>query len=295
MIPISIVVPNFNSGTVLHRSLLSLRAQNYASLQIILVDSLSTDESRDIIEQSRDWLDVVISEKDQGQADGLNKGFRHASGEVLGWLCADDELTAAALQHVSRIFEEDPGTDVVLGACERRFPDGSTAITPARPDAWQVIGMQNVIDQPSMFWKRSLHQRLGDLNTSYRLAFDWDFWCRMRDARARLRTTDQVLSVYHFSGGSQSNRAGRLHAHESFRILRSYGPGNGLLAYVFRFLYMNFDLHGCYDRPPACTPARARMFAIALMALRLMIGRKLLYSYNWHFASCQERGLQWWL
>jgi glycosyltransferase involved in cell wall biosynthesis len=291
---VSVIVPNYNSGAILERGLQSLRNQNYEALEVILVDSLSTDESRAVIGRNRDWLSLVICEKDEGQADGLNKGFRAATGEIFAWLCADDELMPGTLDRVSAIFREQPEIDVVLGACERRFPDGSTVITPARDDAWRRIGIQNVIDQPSMFWRGSLHRKLGKLDTSFRLAFDWDFWCRMRDARARLKIIEQPLSIYHFTADNQSGKAGNQHAEESFRILRRYGPRAGLLAYAFRLLYFQFDLEGCYDRPPTCTPARARMFAATLLSVRLLFGKKLAYSYNWHFASCQERNLRWW-
>jgi hypothetical protein len=88
------------------------------------------------------------------------------------------------------------------------------------------------------------------LDTSFLLAFDWDFWCRTRYARARLRTTERILSIYRFTGDNQSGEAGNRRAEESFRILQRYGPRGGLLAYAFRFLYLAFDLKGCYDQPP---------------------------------------------
>jgi len=291
---VSVIVPNYNSGAILERCLQSLRNQNYEALEVILVDSMSTDESQAVIERNRDWLSRVIREKDKGQADGLNKGFRAATGEIFAWLCADDELMPGTLHRVAAVFREQPEVDVVLGACERRFPDGSTVITPARDDAWRQIGIQNVIDQPSMFWRGSLHRKLGELDTSFRLAFDWDFWCRMRDARARLRTVEQPLSIYHFTADNQSGKAGNQHAEESFRILRRYGPRAGLLAYAFRLLYFQFDLQGCYDQPPTCSRQRARFFAATLLGFRVLLGKRLTYSYNWHFASCQQRNLRWW-
>jgi glycosyltransferase involved in cell wall biosynthesis len=291
---VSVVVPNFNSGTVLERALRSLKKQHYGELEVIVVDSLSTDGSRGVLENNAGWISKLIFEKDSGQTDGLNKGFRAATGEIFGWLCADDELTDSALRHVAAVFREHQETEVVMGACERRFPDGSSVVTPAREDVWDRIGIQNVIDQPSLFWRSSLHRRIGELDPSFRLAFDWDLWCRMRNARARVRVTDQVLSIYHFSAHNQSSTAGNRHAEESFRILRKYGPLRGALAYVFRFLYRHFDLKGCYDQPPTCTEARARWFAATMLLLRAILGQRLLYSYNWHFASCQERKMKWW-
>lgn len=291
---LSIVIPNYNSGPVLERAIRSILDQDYPHVQVIVADSASHDISRQIIERFRPSLDTVISEKDEGQADGLNKGFAHARGELRGWLCADDELLPGALRHVASAFEECSDADVVIGCCERVFPDGSTSITPARADTWDMIGVQNVVDQPSVFWRATLHRRLGALDTSYQLAFDWDFWCRMRDAGAKLIIVDRVLSRYHFTSTNKSGNAGRQHAEESFRVVRRYGPLRGGLAHVFRFLYYAFDLRGCYDRPQTCGKFRAALFAASLAVLRLVIGRRFLFSYNWHFASCQERGLRWW-
>lgn len=294
MIRVSVIVPNYNSGPVLERCLRSIRDQNYEALEVIVVDALSSDNSCEVIGKHTDLIDKLIREKDDGQADGINKGFRHATGEVFCWLCADDEFTPGALDRVAKYFTEQPQVDVALGMCERLFPDGSTTITPARPDTWQVIGRQNVIDQPSIFWRRSLHERLGELDTSYGLAFDWDFWCRMRDQGAVLQTVDQILSRYYFTETNKSGSAGRLHVDESFRILRRYGPLRGLLAYVYLFLYYQFDLKGCYDHPPSCTRFRLRLFVITRFLLKLFIDERLIDSYNWHFASCQERKQKWW-
>lgn len=290
----SLVVPSYNPGAVLERALASLASQVGVDLQLIVMDAGSTDESPQILERFAGDIDVLVQERDGGQADGINRGFARADGEIVGWLCADDELMPGALAHVASLFAEHPSADVVIGACERVFADGTTCITPARPDTWDIIGMQNVVDQPSVFWRASLHRRLGRLDDSFHLAFDWDLWCRMRDAGARLVVTERVLSRYYFSETNKSGSSGRGHVRESFRILRQYGPLSGGLAYVFLGLYHLFDLHGCYDRPPTCGVVRRVAHHAVLTLLRLVLGDRLTYGYNWQFASRQERGLKWW-
>jgi len=290
----SIIVPNFNSGAVLERALRSVLEQDYPDLQLIVIDAGSSDASRAVLENYRPRFAVFVCEPDRGQADGLNKGFRLADGDIFGWLCADDVLEAGALRHVAQYFEAHPEADVVTGSCRRHFPDGSQRTTPPAADAWTSIGAQNVIEQPSTFWRARLHRRAGELDTSFQLAFDWDFWCRLRLAGARLATTRRVLSHYYFSAENKSGRAGDLHAREAFRILRRYGPLRGNLAHIYAFLYRHFDLHGFFDEPPACSGPRRILGRMTLGGLRALIGRRLLCLYNWHFASCQERGLKWW-
>src|SRR5262249_54142149 len=156
--------------------------------------------------------------------DGLNKGFAKATGEVFGWLCADDELAPGALTHVAEVFRNNFKTDVLLGACERLFADGSRAITLPAVDPWPKIGIQDVIEQPSTFWRADLHGRCGPLETKYQLAFDWDLWCRMGKMRARVERTDFVLSRYYFSADNKTSRSGNLFAREAFSVIRRHGP-----------------------------------------------------------------------
>jgi glycosyltransferase involved in cell wall biosynthesis len=291
---ISIVIPNYNSGVVLERAIRSLLSQDYPNLQLIMMDAASNDESRDTIERYRHVFDVVVSEKDKGQADAINKGFARANGDVFGWLCADDELIPGALRRVGEIFESDPTADVITGACERVFADGSRCVIPPNPKSWEIIGIQDPVEQSATFWRSRLHRKVGELTLEFHLAFDWDLWNRFKRAGGKLVTTDQLLSRYYFSETNKSGSAGRTFAKEAFVILRRYGPMGGLLAHLYRFLYRHFDLHGCYDQPPTCTPTRSKCFVLTLRAMRALVGQERLYQYNWHFASCQERGLKWW-
>ena len=291
---VTILIPSRNAAATLRRALASLAAQNYPCLEVIVIDAESTDGTPGILAEYGALLSRVIRGPDSGPAHALNTGLALATGEIIGWLGADDELLPGALEEVAARFAAHPEAEVVIGACERVFADGATALTPACPGAWRVIGRRNVIDQPAVFWKRSLQQRLGPLDESYGLAFDWDLWCRMARAQARLVTTEVTLARYHFTSASKSNTAGDGHARESFRILRRHGPLGGGLAYVYRFLYETFDRRGCYDQPPACGAWRARAFAVTRLALRLLLGRELIEGYNWHFASLQARGLKWW-
>src|SRR5690349_5311199 len=125
----SIVIPNYNGGATLERAIRSLIEQDYPDLQLIVCDSESTDNSRDVIEKYRQHFDRVVIEKDKGQADGLNKGFAQATGDVFGWLCSDDELTPGALRRAAELLENNPDADLVMGACERLFADGTRIVT----------------------------------------------------------------------------------------------------------------------------------------------------------------------
>ena len=294
MIRFSIIIPNLDSGPVLERAIRSVVDQNYPDTQLILVDGGSAGESLRIIERYRAVFDRVIQEPDEGQADALNKGFRLANGDVFGWLCADDQLLPDALAEVATRFEAEPEVDVVAGSSQHRYADGTRRTIPVPDDAWEQMTARNVFNQPSVFWRASLHRRLGELDTSFRLAFDWEFWCRMGAAQARLGIIERPLSRYHFSKTNKTSTGGRIHVEEGQRIIRQYGPFAGRLAPIYRFLYEQFDLKGCMDRRPGASAARMLAFRMTNFGLRWTIGTKWLDRYNWQFASRQERGLDWW-
>src|SRR5215217_6342515 len=112
---ISIVTISFNQAPFLEQTICSVLEQDHPHVEYIVVDPGSTDGSREIIERYRDRIDKIIFEADKGPADGLNKGFAHASGDVFGFLNSDDMLEPGALSDAARYFETHPEVDVVSG------------------------------------------------------------------------------------------------------------------------------------------------------------------------------------
>src|SRR5215212_920496 len=111
----SIVTISFNQVRFLEQAIYSVLEQDHPSVEYIVVDPGSTDGSREIIERYRDRIDKVVFEPDKGPADGLNKGFAHASGDVFGFPNSDDILEPGTLSGVARYFETHPEVDLVSG------------------------------------------------------------------------------------------------------------------------------------------------------------------------------------
>ncbi|USN99878.1 MAG: glycosyltransferase [Phycisphaeraceae bacterium] len=290
---ISIVIPSYNSGPTIGRAIGSIVDQGYPNLQLIVMDGGSTDDTAEVLARLSDDIGVCVSERDGGQADALNKGFRHADGDIWGWLCADDELLPGSLRRVGETFAREPETDVLIGRCERHFADGATYTTPAPSEAWRDNGYFNPVEQPSTYWRASLHRRVGEMDTSMGLAFDWDLWARFRKAGARLATTDYTMSLYYFTDDNKTSAAGRAHMHEGLTVVRRHAPLGALVAPAYRLLYA-FDRRGAFDDPPTATAGVRRLCRMVAPVIKLVIGRRAFSRYNLHFASLQERGLKWW-
>lgn len=292
---ITVVVPSFNAGATIERALKSLCMQKYPNLQIICVDGQSTDDTLAKIGQFSHAIFMVISEPDKNSADALNKGFRRATGEYWGWLCADDELAPGALFRFIDAFDQHPEADVVTGGCRRFYADGSEQITTPPVELQKVISMKNYIEQPSTLWKSALHKRAGALDISFNMAFDHELWCRFDRCGARFIAIRDVLSHYHFSEGNLTSLGGRRLAAEMYRITKKYGPYRGFTAYIYHLFYHVFDLKGYfdYDNVSKIASWKIVLFNTLLATIRTCFGSAIVENYNWNFASKQERGICW--
>ena len=116
---ISIVTPSFNQADFIGEALESVRLQNYGNWEHVVMDGASTDGTIDLLrreteteeQQKLSW----ISEKDNGQSQALNKGFRRANGDIIGWLNSDDRYRAGCFDHVIRAFTGNPDADIIYG------------------------------------------------------------------------------------------------------------------------------------------------------------------------------------
>ena len=105
---ISIVTPSYNQGEFLEKTIQSVLSQEYPNLEYVVIDGGSTDDSIDIIRRYEDQLAYWVSEPDGGMYDAINKGFSKTTGDIMGWLNADDLYTSWTLQIVGEICSTFP-------------------------------------------------------------------------------------------------------------------------------------------------------------------------------------------
>lgn len=181
MLSFTIITPSFNQGEFIERTLQSVYAQNYPRLQYLVIDGGSTDQTLDILRRQGDRIEW-ISEPDEGQSDAINKGFDRATGDVIGWLCSDDTLRPGALHAVAAYLEQHPDVEMVVG-------DGWNIDAYDRPLRFYRVRPFNVrrfiaqgasdLMQPACFWRRSVLQKVGKLDTTLQYAMDYDFFIRI--------------------------------------------------------------------------------------------------------------------
>lgn len=115
MIKVSIITVCYNSEKTIEETILSIKSQSYSPIEYIVIDGASKDNTLNIVERYRDSIDVLVSEKDMGIYDAMNKGIEKASGDVIGFLNADDLLAHPdAIKKIVDIFESS-NADAVYG------------------------------------------------------------------------------------------------------------------------------------------------------------------------------------
>ncbi len=195
---ISIVTLSFNQGRFLETAIRSVIEQPGVELDYIVVDPGSTDDSRTIIERYRDRIDHVIFERDDGPADGLNRGFARASGDIYGFLNADDVLMPGALAEVARAFEDNPDADVIAGHGHIIDADGKTVrrMYSDRFSIWGYLYGGVVLLQQSTFFRARAFETVGGFNVDNRTCWDGELWLDMALAGKTFHRMNRFWSAF---------------------------------------------------------------------------------------------------
>lgn len=195
---ISVVTPSFNQAQFLEKTVRSVIDQQYPNLEYIIVDGGSSDGSLEIIKKYQDSFAYWVSEPDNGMYDAIQKGFDKSSGELMCWINSDDLLMPNALFTVAGIFKEFEEIDWLLGRPSFVDEQG-TIVKVSDLRRWSkydfALGYYKWIQQESVFWRRSLWEKAGGLDSSLKYAGDFELWCRFFRFN-RLFTTDAVLGTH---------------------------------------------------------------------------------------------------
>lgn len=181
--------------------------QHGVEVEYIVVDPGSTDGSRDIIEEYRPHLADMVFEKDAGPADGLNKGFALATGDIYGFLNSDDTLEPGALAEVAGWFEKHPDIDVVSGHAwitdrdDRRLRRVWSEPYQRLPVAYGAA----VQIQPSTFIRRAAYLAIAGFNPQNRSNWDSELMVDLYLSGARFGIIEKFLSCYRLHGVSITN------------------------------------------------------------------------------------------
>jgi glycosyltransferase involved in cell wall biosynthesis len=210
---ISIVTPSLNQGKFLEQTIHSVLSQKYPSLEYIVMDGGSSDNTLDVLRSCSDQVKWV-SEKDKGQTDAINKGLRMASGEIAAYLNADDLLLPGALEKVARTFREHPDAMWVTGKCRIITETGreTRKLITAYKNFWlqmhrpSFLFVTDYVSQPATFWQAGLLSEVGYLDESLHYALDYEYFLRL-NGRYPLTIIPDYLAAFRVHAQSKNANA----------------------------------------------------------------------------------------
>lgn len=197
---VSIVTPSYNQGRFLERTILSVLNQDYPNLEYIIMDGGSTDNSIEVIGKYEKSITCWVSEKDEGQADAIRRGFEKSTGTILAYLNSDDVYLPETLHRVVRQFGSRPDTAVVYGNQYLTNEDdqilGERRYTPYVPVVSRLGFLYGGfgISQPTAFWRREAYDRVGGIEPGYVHCMDTDLFVRFALHRAQFHYIREYLA-----------------------------------------------------------------------------------------------------
>lgn len=226
---ISIVTPSYNCVPYLRQCIESVLRQGYPNVEHIIADGGSTDGTVDLLKQypHLKW----ISEKDGGEAEALNKALRMSSGQIINWLNADDAYVGqGVLQAAAEAFAAHPQADVIYGKALVVNESGDVVnFDPPRspldlPNLMRWFADIHLM-QPSLFYRRAVHEKVGFYREDLYFSIDYDYWLRIAAAGFRFQSIDRTLSMSRLIRDGAKSAAPRILQEKNWQeIAASYAP-----------------------------------------------------------------------
>jgi glycosyltransferase involved in cell wall biosynthesis len=236
---ISTIIPSYNLGKYIKRTIDSVLNQDYSNKELIVIDGGSTDETIGILKSYGDKI-FWISEKDNGQADAINKGFKMATGEIVSWINADDYYEPNIFTKISEEFSKNKNKiSILYGKCNSISDiEKKVAIPKKNISAENLISKGNLIYQPSSFYNTEIVKKVGFLDEKLNYWMEYDLYIKLLKEKPA-KYIDIILSNFTVRDDQKSNKNNLLKMDaELFKISKSHGGGK-----IFSKLYISNILH----------------------------------------------------
>lgn len=237
----------YNAENTISDTLLSVQQQDYPAFEHIIVDGMSTDDTLEKVRSFPSGIIRIISEKDDGLYDALNKGADNAKGDVIVLLHADDTLADRhVLQRMATLFEGNTSLDAVA-ASVKIFRKGDSKpyriYDATKFRTWQFrLGMQP--PHPGFFVRKEAFRKVGFYRTMYKISGDFDWLLRaIRICNLKVHYTNDVV-VHMLDGGISSSgwKNRKLMNRENLRILKNHGIYSNLLLIYLKYIIKIFQI-----------------------------------------------------
>ncbi|MBI5150465.1 MAG: glycosyltransferase [Candidatus Omnitrophica bacterium] len=216
---VSVITVCFRAEKSIERTIRSVLSQDYANIEYIIIDGASTDKTLEIIKKYEKKIAKIVSEKDSGIFDAMNKGLRYTTGDLICFLNADDSFyDKEVVNDVVSVFTQYSDADIVYGKLffinvpQGRYfhPDQCNKERKTKLDM-----ILHAMPHQATFARKSVFAKAGDFNLQYKIGADYDWFLRCRNAGVRMRFVDRFISFFSYDGVSSR----KTHIPERIRLV----------------------------------------------------------------------------
>lgn len=231
---VSIITVCRNAEKHIESAIQSALSQTYPNIEYIIIDGASTDGTMAIVNKYRDRISKIISEKDAGIYEAMNKGIKFAAGDILYFLNSDDRFCDQnVIRTLAAEFQNDQSLGIVYGEAEfTNIPERVSKTFQQGDFEYKNrldLILKRVIPQQCVFATRAAYDKVGSFNTSYQICADYDWFLRAFNHDIKNRFIRRKIAIVNAQGLSYTKRYEVIH--EKIKTVYRNVPFNDFLIY----------------------------------------------------------------
>lgn len=223
---ITIVTPTYNQSRFIEKSILSVLNQTYNNIEYIIVDGGSTDNTMKIVNKYSDQVDIIISEKDKGQTDAINKGFKLAKGVLVGWLNSDDILYPQCVEQIVKLYNQNYSAAIYYHSYNDLISENGDLLKTYQniiPNKIFLLKKNYDVIQTGSFYNRLLVKKVGYLDIDNFYCMDLDLWLNLLDYGVIEYTTDRSYASFRIYSGTKTDTGKEKFLKNIYVVLKKHG------------------------------------------------------------------------
>lgn len=236
---VSVIIPSYNQGNYIERTLLSLLNQNKGDfeLEVIVIDGGSTDHTLEILKRYSSKINWV-SETDKGQTNAINKGLKMMKGDIWAYLNSDDTYHKNTIKTVVNFFNKNPKCNWIYGKCRiidekdntiRKFITWYRNLM-SKKFSYKKLLIENYIPQPATFFRKEIYVKCGKFDEKLNYNMDYEYWLRI-GRKYKPTFINSYLADFRIHSTSKSGSSFEKMYKENLQIARLY-TDNVLLRFL---------------------------------------------------------------
>ncbi len=254
---VSVITISFNQEKFIEDTINSVLNQDYPNIEYIVIDAGSNDNSREIIRKYEKKIDKIIFEKDEGPADGLNKGFKIAKGDILCWLNSDDILLEGSIRKVVQTFKNYIDVDVVYGNAwiTNQYGNKIRKFHSDNFNTLMALYGASIISQQSTFIKKDTYLKTNGFNKDNKITWDSELFLDIGLNGSKFYKINDFLSCLRMhekgiTGSGLYNKDIIIEQKKIFSRIkkRKFNKFDLIIYYFFKYLRKILNLNDTFER-----------------------------------------------